>query len=84
MKEPESYQDRISKMSKRQFMGELKRTIKAGQPNVMSGGLRAVIGNILLGGNSNGNDPYFNNTGKRRGAGKGTGGLVLGGGRSQS
>jgi hypothetical protein len=76
----ELYQERIGKMTKRQFAAELKRTIKSGQPNIMNGGIRAIIGNILLNGNTNGNDPYFNNTGKRRGAGKGTGGLVLGGG----
>lgn len=79
MKEPETYQQRIEKMTKRQFAAELKRTVKAQQPNIMNGGIRAVIGSILLGGNNNGNDPYYLNTGKRRGAGKGTGGLLLGG-----
>ena len=77
----ESYQDRVSKMTKKQFASELKRTIKSQQPNIMNGGVRAIIANILMGGNTNGNDPYFNNTGQRKGSGKGTGGWVIGGKR---
>ena len=72
----------VEKMTKKQFLSELKRTVKKTQPTIMNGGIHAIIMSILLGGNTNGNDPYFNNTGSRKGAGKGTGGLVIGGMKS--